>query len=104
MTANLLSFMYHHSDSATRDAFIQALPVAGVDGTLASRMKGTLAEGNVRAKTGTLGNASALSGFVTTSAGTELIFSIMANHYTESSARPRALQDRILIILASHTR
>ncbi len=104
MTANLLSFMYHHSDSATRDAFIEALPIAGVDGSLSSRMKGTPAEGNARAKTGTLGNASALSGYVTTSAGTELIFSIMANHYTESSARPRALQDHILTILASHTR
>lgn len=102
MTLNLLTYMYHHSDTDIRRAFLESLPVGGVDGTLSSRMKGTAAENNVMAKTGTLGNASALSGFVTSAGGTDLVFSIMANHYTESSRRARALQDVVVEILANH--
>ncbi len=63
------------------NAFRESLPIAGVDGTLRNRMKGTVAENNVRAKTGTLSSASSLSGFVTTAAGEELVFSIMVNNY-----------------------
>lgn len=40
----------------------QALPIAGVDGTLKKRMKGSLASGNVRAKTGTVTGISSLAG------------------------------------------
>ena len=102
MTAQLLSYMWHHENGATRDAFLNSLPIAGVDGTLSSRMKGTAAERNARAKTGTLGNVAALSGYVTTARGRTLIVTMMANHYTESSRKPRLVQDRIMEILAGH--
>jgi D-alanyl-D-alanine carboxypeptidase len=55
------------------------LPVAGYDGTLRNRMIGTLAENNVHAKTGTHGNVSALSGYVTTLDGERLAFAFMFN-------------------------
>jgi D-alanyl-D-alanine carboxypeptidase/D-alanyl-D-alanine-endopeptidase (penicillin-binding protein 4) len=103
MTARLLSYMWHHDDSATREAFLESLPIGGVDGTLSGRMRGTAAEGNVRAKTGTLGSVAALSGYITTANGRTLIVSMMANHYTESSSRPRLVQDRVMDILARHT-
>lgn len=103
MTASLLHYMWHHPDDATRTAFIESLPIAGVDGTLSSRMRETPAERMVRAKTGTLGNASALSGYVTTPTGKTLIVSIMSNHYTESSRGPRSVQDRIMAIAAQHS-
>ena len=103
MTASLLRFMWQYPDAAVREAFLGSLPVAGVDGTLSGRMRGTSAEGNVRAKTGTVGNASALSGYVTTPSGKTLIVSIMANHFVGSSRGPRQVQDRIMAIAAQHT-
>ena len=103
MTARLLSYMWHHDDAATREAFLESLPIGGVDGTLSGRMRGTAAEGNVRAKTGTLGSVAALSGYVTTANGKTLIVSMMANHYTESSSGPRLVQDQVMDILARHT-
>ncbi len=58
-----------------------ALPVAGVDGTLKNRMR-RFAQGRVHAKTGTIDKARALSGYVTTADGELLLFSIIANNYT----------------------
>ena len=58
-----------------------ALPVAGVDGTLRTRMT-TFAQGRVQAKTGTIDKARALSGYVTTAEGELLLFSIIANNYS----------------------
>ncbi|NQV72694.1 D-alanyl-D-alanine carboxypeptidase/D-alanyl-D-alanine-endopeptidase [bacterium] len=103
MTMNLLLYMAHHPDPEVTRAFIDSLPIGGVDGTLSSRMKGTPAENNARAKTGTLGNAIALSGYVTTASGKQLAFSIMANHFVESSRGPRNVQDAIVALLAAYT-
>lgn len=64
------------------DVFYHSLPIAGVDGTIESRMRGTPAEGNLRAKTGTIDKARALSGYVTTADGRTLIFSTLANNFT----------------------
>lgn len=69
---------------ATRSAswwpiMFEALPIAGRSGTLASRFHGTAAEGNVRAKTGTIIGGAALSGYGTTAGGRTFIFSIIVN-------------------------
>jgi PBP4 family serine-type D-alanyl-D-alanine carboxypeptidase len=63
------------------EVFYESLPVAGVDGTLKNMLKGTAAEGNLRAKSGTLSDARAYSGYVTTKGGQELVFSIIMNNY-----------------------
>jgi D-alanyl-D-alanine carboxypeptidase/D-alanyl-D-alanine-endopeptidase (penicillin-binding protein 4) len=74
----LLKFMDRHRHA---DLYRKALPIAGVDGTLRIRMKGTAAEGNVHAKTGTIGHVNTLSGYVTTAAGERLAFSLLLNAY-----------------------
>jgi D-alanyl-D-alanine carboxypeptidase/D-alanyl-D-alanine-endopeptidase (penicillin-binding protein 4) len=74
------------------EVYRSSLPIAGVDGTLERRMKGTAAEGNVRAKTGTLRYVYTLSGFVTTAGGQRLAFSIMLNNYFNAE-RAAALRD-----------
>lgn len=88
-TVALLTYM---NRSRWAEVYRNALPVAGVDGTLQNRMKGTAAAGNVRAKTGTLRYVYTLSGYVMTAASERLAFSIMLNnHY--NSERSAALRD-----------
>ncbi|MGI9075767.1 MAG: D-alanyl-D-alanine carboxypeptidase/D-alanyl-D-alanine endopeptidase [Gemmatimonadaceae bacterium] len=74
--------------------FYEALPIAGVDGTIATRMRGTPAAGNLRAKTGTLDRARSLSGYVTAADGRMLIFSLLCNNYTSVTDVTR-VQDSI---------
>ncbi|MDQ6612936.1 MAG: D-alanyl-D-alanine carboxypeptidase/D-alanyl-D-alanine-endopeptidase [Gemmatimonadota bacterium] len=83
------------------DAFYAALPIAGVDGTIANRMKGTPAAGNVHAKTGTVDKARSLSGYVTTADGHLLVFSLLCNNFTVPTRAVEKVQDAIAVQLAS---
>jgi serine-type D-Ala-D-Ala carboxypeptidase/endopeptidase (penicillin-binding protein 4) len=80
---DLLAAMDRHVHKA---AYADSLPVAGVDGTLASRMRGTPAEGRVRAKTGTLTQVNALAGYATNADGDRFAFSIVLNHHNAGSS------------------
>jgi D-alanyl-D-alanine carboxypeptidase/D-alanyl-D-alanine-endopeptidase (penicillin-binding protein 4) len=97
-TVQLLTYMSRHRFAS---AFRDALPVAGVDGTLAKRMKGTPAMGNARAKTGTIETVATLSGYVTSAAGERLVFSVLLNNYPESSSARRVFTDDLAVLLAS---
>ncbi len=87
--------------SPTFATFRDALPLAGVDGTIARRMIGTPAQGNVHAKTGTLDMVRSLSGYVTTADGHLLLFSVLANNWTVNVRQVEAVQDAIAVQLAS---
>ncbi|MET0209235.1 MAG: D-alanyl-D-alanine carboxypeptidase/D-alanyl-D-alanine-endopeptidase [Burkholderiaceae bacterium] len=67
---------------------LATLPVAGVDGTLSRRMKGTAAEGRARLKTGTLRNVVALAGYVPDARGRLWIVATMINDEQAAKARP----------------
>ena len=96
-SVQLLTFMSRHRFA---DVFREALPIAGVDGTLRNRLKNTPAENNLRAKTGSLSSAASLAGYVTTLAGEKLVFSIMVNNYP-SDVEPRLVCiDPIAVLLA----
>ncbi len=86
------------------EVFYDALPIAGVDGTLRSRMRGSRAEGNARAKTGFIANSRALSGYVTTLDGEMLAFSMIANNFDESVDAAEYLQDLAIERLANFSR
>lgn len=81
--------------------FYNALPIGGVDGTIRGRMKGTPAEGNVHAKTGTLDKARSLSGYVTTADGRMLLFSALCNNYVVPTRRVDDVSNALAIRLAS---
>jgi D-alanyl-D-alanine carboxypeptidase/D-alanyl-D-alanine-endopeptidase (penicillin-binding protein 4) len=83
-SVQLLKYMRQHRYA---DAFYESLPIAGVDGTLRSRFKGTAAEKNIHAKTGTIRYVNSISGYVTSKAGEHLVFSIMLNAYSGGDGR-----------------
>jgi D-alanyl-D-alanine carboxypeptidase/D-alanyl-D-alanine-endopeptidase (penicillin-binding protein 4) len=87
-------------DPALRDAFVATLPVAGVDGSLLLRMRGTAAQGNARAKTGTLANARALSGYVRSANGEPLVFSLIANNLGGAADAVEQAMDAVVVRLA----
>jgi len=80
-------------------AFRHSLPVAGKEGTLADRMRGTAAEGNCEAKTGTLDGVSALSGYCN-AGGHTIAFSVLHNSADVNAAR--LAQDRIAAAIARY--
>jgi D-alanyl-D-alanine carboxypeptidase/D-alanyl-D-alanine-endopeptidase (penicillin-binding protein 4) len=84
------------ADREIRSALFGILPVSGRDGTLEDRMARAPARGNVRAKTGTLDDASALSGYVRE----RYAFSILVNAPGLSWTAARAAQDRFATVLA----
>lgn len=84
--------------------FYESLPIAGVDGSLRRRMKGTAAENNVHAKTGSIGWVRSLSGYVTSLDGEMFAFSMVANHYTVSSSMAEKIQNEVCMQLANFSR
>jgi D-alanyl-D-alanine carboxypeptidase/D-alanyl-D-alanine-endopeptidase (penicillin-binding protein 4) len=93
----VLDAMRRHASFAD---FYDALPIAGIDGTIAGRMRGTVAQGKVHAKTGTLDMVRSLSGYVTTADDQRLIVVMLANNWTVNVREVERLQDAIVIRLA----
>jgi len=85
------------AEGGLRDAFLQSLAVAGVNGTLEDRMEKRPARGRVIAKTGTTRTASALSGFVRD----RYVFAVLQNGRPISTYWARLAQDRFATTLAA---
>ena len=92
MIVRLLRHAYDTRD--IYDHLYPALPVAGVDGTLSSRMKGGACRGNVHAKTGTVSGVSTLAGYCRAANGHDLCFAIL-NQGVLKASDGRAFQDRV---------
>jgi len=99
---NLLRAMSQQADLFP--LFYRSLAIAGVDGTLKTRMRSTPAEGNLRAKTGSIGGVSSLSGYVTTRDGERLAFSMLMQNFILPSRLYRNAQDAIGALLAGFSR
>lgn len=80
--------------------YYDSLAIAGVDGTLDERMRGTAAAGNAHAKTGTLDIAVCLSGYVESADKHRVAFSILVNGGSVSWGEATAAQDAIVVALA----
>lgn len=99
--SRVLVHMWNDAPTDRRTAFYNSLPVGGREGTLQYRFRRRApGRGNVRAKTGTLTGASALSGYVDTARGTPLAFVIVCNHHLAEADEVRAAQDAIVNALA----
>ncbi|MGB8701757.1 MAG: D-alanyl-D-alanine carboxypeptidase/D-alanyl-D-alanine-endopeptidase, partial [Thermosynechococcaceae cyanobacterium] len=81
--------------------FRESLPLAGESGTLRRRFRNTVAQGRLRAKTGTLQGTTALSGYLDNPTYSPIVFSILVNHSTQSGAVLRQVADQIVLLIAS---
>ncbi len=97
----VLKYMYY-SDPDLYKILSDSFPVAGVDGTLEKRMRGSIAEGNVKAKTGTISGVSDLSGYISTRSGKLLAFSILMENFVNNTSTARNFQDEICKILVDY--
>ena len=93
-------YQYMAKESKYAQAWRDSLTIAGIDGTLRNRMTGTKASGNLRGKTGTIDQVSALSGYVRTAAGEELVVSFIVNGVNTGRDRT-SMMDDIVVNLAN---
>jgi serine-type D-Ala-D-Ala carboxypeptidase/endopeptidase (penicillin-binding protein 4) len=100
----LVAILQRFYDPSGTSPFMQSLPIAGRDGSLASRMKGTPAEGNAIGKTGSMSNIRTIAGYVKTADGEPLAFAIMANNFEGPASGVIATIDRIVVALATFSR
>lgn len=106
LTAHMLVTILRRMARDPRHAvpFEATMPIAGKDGTLERRMKGTRAENNVHAKTGTISNVRSLSGYVRTRDNELIGFSVIANNFKARSATIDAVAELAMERLANFTR
>jgi PBP4 family serine-type D-alanyl-D-alanine carboxypeptidase len=99
LTARALAAMLvsAFTDPDLREPLWEALPIAGVNGTLEDRLRRRPARGAVRAKTGTTSVASALSGYVRD----RYAFAVLQNGHPVSTYWARTAQDRFAQALAA---
>ena len=98
---SLVTILTHvDRDPRLKDPFEASLPIAGRDGTLTNRMKGTAAEGNARAKTGSMTAVRGTAGYVTSADGERFVFAILVNSYDSPAAAITAAEDAIIVRLA----
>lgn len=91
-------YTYMAKQSKFAQAWRDSLTIGGVDGTLARRFRGTVAQGNIRGKTGTIDQVSALSGYMTTANGDQLVVSFVVNGVPVTANRTGLIDDIVLML------
>ena len=104
-TARLLQYAAMDPKTKTAQPWFadwkKSLPVGGEDGSLAGRFPKAPLSGHVFAKTGTLGEARALSGYMECASGKTVVFSIMVGNHAPRSSADRDAMDRIVVAIAA---
>jgi len=83
------------------EAYRASLPIGGVDGTLENRFTQPPLKGKISAKTGTLAEVHALSGYLTAASGHTLVFSILCNDHSPVTDTTRAAMDKVVVAIAA---
>jgi D-alanyl-D-alanine carboxypeptidase/D-alanyl-D-alanine-endopeptidase (penicillin-binding protein 4) len=94
----VVTFLRWASTQPWGEAWRKTFPVAGVDGTLARRFKGTPLEGRLFAKTGSLNATSALSGYMIGKSGRTLLFSVYANDVPDGASATAAMDAALAMV------
>jgi D-alanyl-D-alanine carboxypeptidase/D-alanyl-D-alanine-endopeptidase (penicillin-binding protein 4) len=88
-----------YAESRYSKVFLGSLPVAGKTGTLRTLLKGTPAEGRIRAKSGYISNVRSYAGYVSCTSGNELIFVIMVNNFSGSQIQIKKKLEQFMVSL-----
>jgi len=96
----LVDALYIMQRSPYFQQFYESLPLAGLSGTLHKAMKGTVAQGRIRAKTGTISKVKSFAGYVHTESGQKLIFSLIVNDFNCRTRLMKRKLEEILIRMA----
>ncbi len=80
--------------------FMETLSVAGVSGTLKNMCKGTIAEGKVFAKSGSISRVRAYCGYVNSKSGKKIAFAMMANNFDCTSSEAKQKLEKLMVALA----
>jgi D-alanyl-D-alanine carboxypeptidase/D-alanyl-D-alanine-endopeptidase (penicillin-binding protein 4) len=101
LTADALTWLltYLWADPTHAELYRAALPVFGVNGNVANRLKDTPASGRVWAKTGSMSQVRSLSGYIVTLEGEPLVFSFIVNGFRVPTREIDAAMDRALLRL-----
>ncbi len=86
-----------YQNNKIRSDFMSSLSIAGVDGTLGNRLKADVLKGNVKGKTGTLSDVSALAGYLETRAKNMVAFTILVNGPAAGAGGYFAMQEKLLL-------
>lgn len=97
--ASVVKLLQYISRQPWGAAYESTLPVAGSDGSMIDRLKGTLAQGRVHGKTGTLTHVTSMAGYATTRSGQRVAFSIFSNNQKLPTKRTQELIDRIVLAI-----
>lgn len=97
----ITKLLHYASTQAWFGAYRASLPVGGVDGGLLNRFTAVGLKGHVFAKTGTLGEARALSGYLECKSGKTVIFSVMVGNHAPGTAADKDVMDRIVAAIAA---
>ena len=103
--ATLISVLVKLQRNPTdQNNFVSTLPIAAQDGTLKNRMTGTLAAGNVRAKSGSMSQVRSLAGFATTTDGEQIAFAFIANNFGINPTLVTGAIDEAVVAIAAFSR
>ena len=102
ISPNLMTVLLAQMQKETNvfDSFYKSLPIAGVSGTLTNVGKGTILAGNLRAKTGSLSNAIAFSGYFKNIQGKMMCFSLVANGFRGNYGKIKPKLEKIMLLMA----
>jgi D-alanyl-D-alanine carboxypeptidase/D-alanyl-D-alanine-endopeptidase (penicillin-binding protein 4) len=99
----VVALLQYASKQPWATLFAETLPVAGMDGSLADRMRNTPAQGLVLGKTGSLDHVKSLSGYATTVSGDRIVFSIFANNFDITGRRAQDAIDAVVEAVVQDT-
>ncbi|MDT8309639.1 MAG: D-alanyl-D-alanine carboxypeptidase/D-alanyl-D-alanine-endopeptidase [Bacteroidales bacterium] len=97
----LTETLYRIKDEQCFDILYESLPVAGVSGSVKNMFKKSSAEGNMRAKSGTISGVKAYTGYLTNAGGKKLAFALIVNNYDGKHSEMVKLMEELLIAVSN---